>query len=93
MASAIHSVEVAKETLFEQGFLDWKDLAVGDGIQEMEKKGFEFHSEIGLDFCQKYVLSTVSMTKQSWYLSNAFSASYLSWNPSSATRPAFSHIA
>jgi hypothetical protein len=63
MASAIYSVEVAKETLFEQGFLDWEDLAVGDGITEMEKRGFEFFSEYGLDFCKNYVLSTVSITK------------------------------
>jgi hypothetical protein len=63
MASTIYTVEAAKETLFEQGFLDWKDLAVGDGITEIEKRGFEFLSEYGLEFCKQYVLSTVSMTK------------------------------
>lgn len=72
MASAIYSVEAAKETLFKHGFLDRKDPTVGDGIQEIEKKGFEFVSEYGLDFCQQYVLSTVSITKHLWYLSNAF---------------------
>jgi hypothetical protein len=63
MASAIYSVEIAKEALFKEGFLDWKDSAVGDGIQEMEKRGFEFFSEYGLDFCKQYVLNTVSITK------------------------------
>jgi len=58
MESAIYSVEAAKETLFKRGFLDRKDPMVGDGIQEIEKKGFEFLSEYGLDFCQQYVLST-----------------------------------
>ncbi|KAJ2901649.1 hypothetical protein MKZ38_001608 [Zalerion maritima] len=79
MASAIYSVEVAKETLFKQGFLDWKDLAVGDGITEMEKRGFEFFSR-----------------NMAWTFANNTSSartSYLSWNPSSATRPAFSHTA
>jgi hypothetical protein len=51
MESAIYSVEAAKETLFKHGFLDRKDPTVRDGIQEIEKKGFEFFSEYGLDFC------------------------------------------
>jgi hypothetical protein len=74
MESAISSVEAAKETLFKHGFLDRKDPTVGDGIQEIEKKGFEsfFSSEYGLEFCQQYVLNTVSITKHLWYLSNAF---------------------
>jgi len=60
MESAISSVEAAKETLFKHGFLDRKDPTVGDGIQEIEKKGFEsfFFSEYGLEFCQQYVLNT-----------------------------------
>jgi hypothetical protein len=72
MASVIYTVEVAKETLFKQGFLDWKDLAVRDGIKEMERRGFEFFSEYGLDFCKQHVLNTVSITRHLWYLSNAF---------------------
>ena len=56
MESAIYSVEAAKETLFKHGFLDQKDPTVGDGIQEIEKKGFEFFSEYGLDFCRRYVV-------------------------------------
>merc|ERR1712093_113440 len=60
MESAISSVEAAKETLFKHGSLDRKDPTVGDGIQEIEKKGFEsfFFSEYGLEFCQQYVLNT-----------------------------------
>lgn len=72
MEPAIYSVEAATETLFKHGFLDQKDSTVGDGIQEIEKKGFEFFSENGLDFCQQYVLNTVSITKHLRYLSNAF---------------------
>lgn len=64
MESAIYSVEAVKETLFKHGFLDRKDPTARDGIQEIEKKGFEFLSEYsGLDFCQQYVLNTVSRMK------------------------------
>ncbi|KAG4425785.1 hypothetical protein IFR04_000992 [Cadophora malorum] len=58
MEPTIYSVEAVTEALFKDGFLVQKDSAVGDGIQEIEKKGFEFFSENGLDFCQQYVLNT-----------------------------------
>ena len=71
MEPTIYSVEAVTEALFKDGFLVQKDSAVGDGIQEIEKKGFEFFSENGLDFCQQYVLNTVSITNHSRCLSNA----------------------
>lgn len=54
MASTVFSLELAKESLSEdeEGFFDLKDLAVGDGVLEMEKRGFDYFSEYGLDFCK-----------------------------------------
>ena len=61
-----------KETLFKHDFLNQKDLTVENDIQKIEKKGFEFFSEYGLDFCQQYILNTVSIVKHLHYLFNAF---------------------
>jgi hypothetical protein len=65
MASTVFSLELANESLSEEGFFDLKDVAVGDGILEMEKRGFEYFSEYGLDFCKQHVLNEVSRTKHS----------------------------
>jgi hypothetical protein len=67
MASTVFSLELAKESLSEdeEGFFDLKDLAVGDGVLEMEKRGFDYFSEYGLDFCKQYILNTVSRRKHS----------------------------
>jgi hypothetical protein len=47
MASTEFSLEVVKESLSKEGFFYWEDLAVGEGILEMEKRGFEYFSEYG----------------------------------------------
>jgi len=52
------TVEVAKTTLLEQGFLDWRNKAIGDSIQGMEEMGFKFLSEYGLDLCEQHILNT-----------------------------------
>lgn len=94
MASPIYSVGVAKECIFDKGFLDEKDLVVGDGISEMERRGFDFFTKYGLEFLEQHVLSTVRMERDIYgiYLMS-LSTSYLLWNPSLATKPAFSHTA
>jgi hypothetical protein len=65
MASTVFSVDVAKRSLFEEGFFNSKDLAVGEGILEMERRGFEYFLEYGLDFCKQHILNTVSETRHS----------------------------
>jgi hypothetical protein len=52
MASTEFSLEVVKESLSKEGFFYLEDLAFGEGILEIEKRGFEYFSEYGLDFCK-----------------------------------------
>lgn len=57
------SLDVAKKSLQEQGFIERKAPAVGDDILELERQDFPFWTEDGLDFCNKHVLyEAVSMT-------------------------------
>jgi hypothetical protein len=67
MESTVFSLELANESLSEDGpgFSTWEDLAVGDGVSEMEKRQFEFFSEYGLDFCKQHVLNVVSRINHS----------------------------
>ena len=64
MASTAFSLEVAK-CLSEggPGYSELKDSMVGDGVWEMEKRGFVFFTEYGLDFCKQHVLNSVRRTK------------------------------
>ncbi|KAI1496548.1 hypothetical protein F5X99DRAFT_422024 [Biscogniauxia marginata] len=50
------SLDAATRSLHDQGFLEWKVVEVGDDISELERKGFPFWTEEGLDFCKKHVL-------------------------------------
>lgn len=50
------SLDVAEKTLHEQGFLQWEAPAVGNDILELERKGFPYWTEEGLEFCNKHVL-------------------------------------
>jgi hypothetical protein len=72
MASTEFSLEAANKSLSEEGFFALEDSVVGEGILEMEKRGFEYFSEYGLDFCKQHVLNEVSRTNILWYLSNLF---------------------
>jgi hypothetical protein len=51
MTSTPFSLEVAKESLLEKGFFIWEDFADGEDILKMEKRGFPYFSEYGLEFC------------------------------------------
>ncbi|PVH69048.1 hypothetical protein DL98DRAFT_506210 [Cadophora sp. DSE1049] len=57
MASTEFSLEAANKSLSEEGFFALEDSVVGEGILEMEKRGFEYFSEYGLDFCKQHVLN------------------------------------
>jgi hypothetical protein len=65
MASTVFSLELVNKSLSKEGFFDLKDVAVEDGILEMEKRGFKYFLEYGLDFCKQHVLNKVSRTKHS----------------------------
>jgi hypothetical protein len=65
MALTVFSLELANESLFEEGFFNLKDIAVKDSILEIEKRGFKYFLEYSLDFCKQYVLNEVSRTKHS----------------------------
>lgn len=56
MESNTFSLDIAKKTLDEEGFLRLEDPALGDDLSEMERKGFPFWTEDGLDFCKHHVL-------------------------------------
>ncbi|KAK4071304.1 hypothetical protein Purlil1_13471 [Purpureocillium lilacinum] len=47
----------AEQTLLEEGFCLAKDARVGEDIVEMQKRGFAYYSNYGLDFCEQHVLN------------------------------------
>jgi hypothetical protein len=65
MALTEFSLEVVKESLSKEGFFYLEDLAVGDSILEIEKRGFEYFLEYSLNFCKQHILNVVSKTKHS----------------------------
>lgn len=67
MATDTFSLEVAKKALEENGFFDLEDSATGEYVEQMERRGFPFASEYGLDFCKERVLDDEVST--SGYLS------------------------
>jgi hypothetical protein len=50
MASAVFSLEFVNESLSEDGFFAFKDLAVGDSILEMEKRASSFSQNMAWIF-------------------------------------------
>ncbi|RSL60292.1 hypothetical protein CEP53_005473 [Fusarium sp. AF-6] len=56
MASISFSLDTAKKALLNEGFVDLRDLKVGQHIWEFEQKGFPFFTKDGLDFLQQRVL-------------------------------------
>ncbi|KAI8710401.1 hypothetical protein NCS52_01576700 [Fusarium sp. LHS14.1] len=57
MASTTLSLEVVMKSIVDEGFFGLKDSAIGEDILEMERKGFPYFSEYGLDFCKRHVLN------------------------------------
>ncbi|KAK0628276.1 hypothetical protein B0T17DRAFT_486756 [Bombardia bombarda] len=56
MASIEFSLEDATRSLLEDGFFAMEDANIGELVSEMERRGFPYSSEYGLDFCNDHVL-------------------------------------
>ncbi|CAG8005772.1 unnamed protein product [Penicillium olsonii] len=54
MASTAFQLDVARRTLLEEGFFDLNDSTVGDRVLEMERRGFPYLTEYGMDFCKQF---------------------------------------
>lgn len=50
----------AENLLLNEGFFFAEDASLGDDISELERRGFPYYSEYGLEFCSQYVLNEVS---------------------------------
>jgi hypothetical protein len=62
MASTALTVDVARRSLLEEGYFDLHDSTVGDRVLEMEKHGFPYLTEYGMDFCKQFAFDEVSGT-------------------------------
>ena len=58
--------EDAENRLLEEGFFWAEDVSLGDDISEMERRGFPYYSEYGLDFASQHVLNEVSELQIVW---------------------------
>ncbi|KAI0388406.1 hypothetical protein F5Y17DRAFT_452932 [Xylariaceae sp. FL0594] len=54
MASVTFTLDVAKRALLEEGLLTLDDSLIGEAISEMERRGFPYFTEYGLDFCKRF---------------------------------------
>lgn len=63
MASTALTVDMARTSLLEKGYFDLNDSTVGDRVLEMEKQGFPYLTEYGMDFCKQFAFDEVSGTK------------------------------
>ena len=59
MASNCAFPVTAGESLFGEGFFYSGDAALGEEISEMQRLGFPYYSDYGLDFCKRHVLNQV----------------------------------
>ena len=62
--------EVTEKSLFDDGFIDLHDSGVGEHISELERKGFPYFTEYGLDFCKTEVLDNQVLTHRGEYESS-----------------------
>ncbi|KAJ6001019.1 hypothetical protein N7481_001428 [Penicillium waksmanii] len=54
MASTAFTLDVARHCLLEEGFFDLNDSTVGNRVSEMERRGFPYLTEYGMDFCKQF---------------------------------------
>lgn len=84
MASSAFTLDVARRSLLEKGFFDLNDSTVGDRVLEMERRGFPYLTEYGMDFCKQFAFDEVSRMRHSCdYHLIIFSESDLSSKPPS----------
>lgn len=60
MASSTFTLDVARASLLEKGFFDLNDPTVGDRVLEMERQGFPYLTDYGMDFCKQFAFDEVS---------------------------------
>nr|CDP29022.1 Putative protein of unknown function [Podospora anserina S mat+] len=48
------ALDIAEGSLLKDGFLAFDDPLVGEGIAEMEKRGFPYFTDYGSDFCEEF---------------------------------------
>lgn len=65
MALSHPSQEVAEKSLLERGFYCWEDISAGNRVSELEKRGFPYFTEYGLDFCADFAFDPVSLADHS----------------------------
>ncbi|KAJ5556654.1 hypothetical protein N7513_001775 [Penicillium frequentans] len=54
MASTAFTLDIARRSLLEEGFFDLNDSTVGNRVLEMERRGFPYLTEYGMDFCKQF---------------------------------------
>ena len=62
MASTSFTLDIARRSLLEEGFFDLNDSTVGNRVLEMERRGFPYLTEYGMDFCKQFAFDDVSET-------------------------------
>ena len=60
MESAPPILDAADKSLLEKGFVEFDDPSLGASIVDMERRGFPYFTEYGLEFCAKFALDPVS---------------------------------
>lgn len=53
------ALDIAEGSLLKDGLLAFDDPLVGEGIAEMEKRGFPYFTEYGSDFCEEFAFDEV----------------------------------
>lgn len=53
------SLEDAKRSLSEDGYVEWKDSNVGDIVSQLEERRFAYMSRWGLDYCDDHVFNDI----------------------------------
>lgn len=60
MASTTFELEIARQSLRDDGLYILSDMQIGDRIADMERKKFPYLTEFGLEFCHHFVYDAVS---------------------------------
>lgn len=57
MEPSTRQPDVVMDTLYNEGFLALEDPSVGEAVSELERNGFPFWSEEGLDFVARHIIN------------------------------------
>ncbi|CAG9949751.1 unnamed protein product [Clonostachys rosea f. rosea IK726] len=69
MEPSTRQPDVVMDTLYNEGFLALEDPSVGEAVSELERNGFPFWSEEGLDFVARHIINEpyIRNTLRSWF--------------------------